>query len=167
MLFIICFTYKYGLKNIFHIKLKINNIIKTYQYLLKKLSNLGTYSNLFLNISIIIIITEITINKNKGILKIFKKKASIKLNCNIAKKALVIPQEGQEIPVTDLKIHVTGIFNTNNKNAIKINKIKMFFALFFILNLVYKDRIKIICITNNYELIVITNLSKELHYHQH
>ena len=119
------------------------------------------YSNLFLNISIIIIIIEKIINKNKGMLKTFKKKASTKLKC------LVIPQEGQEIPVTDLKIHVTGIFNTNNKNAIKINKIKMFFALFFILNLVYKDRIKIICITNNYELIVITNLSKELHYHQH
>lgn len=125
------------------------------------------YSNLFLNISIIIIIIEKIINKNKGMLKTFKKKASTKLRCNIAKKALVIPQEGQEIPVTDLKIHVTGIFNTNNKNAIKINKIRMFFALFFILNLVYKDRIKIICITNNYELIVITNLSKELHYHQH
>lgn len=74
-------------------------------------------------------------------LKTFKKKASEKLKCNIAKKALVIPQEGQEIPVTDLKIHVTGIFNTNNKNAIKIKKIKIFFALFFILNLAYKDKI--------------------------
>ena len=152
---------------LFQIKQIANSIINIYQYLPKKRINLGMYSNLFLNISIIIIIIEKIINKNKGMLKTFKKKASEKLKCNIAKKALVIPQEGQEIPVTDLKIHVTGIFNTNNKNAIKINKIRIFFALFFILNLVYKDRIKIICITNNYELIVITNLSKELHYHQH
>ena len=150
----------------FHTKLKINNTIKMYQYLLKNLSNLGMYSKLLLNISIIIIIIEETINKNKGMLKTFNKKASMKLKCNMSKKALVIPQEGQEIPVTDLKMHVTGIFNINNKNAIKINKIKIFFDLFFILNLVYKDRIND-NITNNYKLIIITNLSKELHYHQH
>ena len=126
---------------LFQIKLIANSIINIYQYLPKKRINLGMYSNLFLNISIIIIIIEKIINKNKGMLKTFKKKASTKLKCNIDKKALVIPQEGQEIPVTDLKIHVTGIFNTNNKNAIKINKIRIFFALFFILNLVYKDRI--------------------------
>ena len=91
------------------------------------------YSNLFLNISIIIIIIEKKINKNKGMLKTFKKKASTKLKCNIDKKALVIPQEGQEIPVTDLKIHVTGTFNINNKNKIKTSKIKIFLVLFFII----------------------------------
>lgn len=122
---------------LFQIKLTANNIINIYQYLPKKLSNLGTYSNLFFNISIINIITEKAININSGILNIFKKNASIKLKCNIEIKALVIPQAGQEIPVTDLKIHVTGTFNTNNKNKIKTSKIKIFFILLFIINLVF------------------------------
>ena len=73
---------------------------------------------MFLKISIIIIITEIQINMNNGMLKIFNKKAFKKFKCKIEINALVIPQAGQEIPVTDLKIHVTGIFNTNNKNKI-------------------------------------------------
>ena len=81
---------------------------------------------MFLKISIIIIITEIQINMNNGMLKIFNKKAFKKFKCKIEINALVIPQAGQEIPVTDLKIHVTGIFNTNNKNKIKISKIKTF-----------------------------------------
>lgn len=71
-------------------------------------------------------------------LKIFSKNAFKKLKCKIDKKALVRPQEGQEIPVTDLKIHVTGIFNTNNKNKIKISKIKIFFILFFIITIFSK-----------------------------
>lgn len=116
-------------------KLKANNIIKIYQYLPKKLSNLGTQLNLFLNISITSIITEINKKINNGILNIFKNRASINSKCIIEIKALVIPQERQEIPVTDLKTHVTGIFITNNKNAIKIVKIKIFFILFDILNL--------------------------------
>ena len=91
---------------------------------------------MFLKISIIIIITEIQINMNNGMLKIFNKKAFKK--CKIEINALVIPQAGQEIPVTDLEIHVTGIFNTNNKNKIKISKIKTFFILFFIITIFSK-----------------------------
>ena len=91
---------------------------------------------MFLKISIIIIITEIQINMNNGMLKIFNKKAFKKFKCKIEINALVIPQAGQEIPVTDLKIHVTGIFNTNNK--IKISKIKTFFILFFIITIFSK-----------------------------
>ena len=90
---------------------------------------------MFLKISIIIIITEIQINMNNGMLN---KKAFKKFKCKIEINALVIPQAGQEIPVTDLKIHVTGIFNTNNKNKIKISKIKTFFILFFIITIFSK-----------------------------
>lgn len=93
---------------------------------------------MFLKISIIIIITEIQINMNNGMLKIFNKKAFKKFKCKIEINALVIPQAGQEIPVTDLKIHVTGIFNTNNTNKIKISKIKTFFILFFIITIFSK-----------------------------
>lgn len=93
---------------------------------------------MFLKISIIIIITEIQINMNNGMLKIFNKKAFKKFKCKIEINALVIPQAGQEIQVTDLKIHVTGIFNTNNKNKIKISKIKTFFILFFIITIFSK-----------------------------
>ena len=56
---------------------------------------------MFLKISIIIIITEIEINMNNGMLKIFNKKAFKKFKCKIEINALVIPQAGQEIPVTD------------------------------------------------------------------
>lgn len=75
---------------------------------------------------------------NNGMLKIFNKKALKKSKCKIEVNALVIPQAGQEIPVTDLKIHVTGTFNTNNKNKIKISKIKIFFILFFIITIFSK-----------------------------
>ena len=86
---------------------------------------------MFLKISIIIIITEIQINMNNGMLKIFNKKAFKKFKCKIEINALVIPQAGQEIPVTDLKIHVTGIFKLRNiiLIKIKINNIILFILI--------------------------------------
>lgn len=78
-------------------------------------------------------ITETVKKIKRGIPKMFWEKASKKSKCKIAKKDLVIPQAGQEIPVTDLKIQVTGIFATISKNAINIVKIVIFFTLFIFL----------------------------------
>ncbi len=52
---------------------------------------------------------------------------------NKAQKALVIPQAGQLMPVTVLKIHVTGIIATKHKKLIKIININTFFSLFILL----------------------------------
>ena len=82
----------------------IRSIIKMYQYLPKKFNNLGIQLNLFLKISIIIIITEIQINMNNGMLKIFNKKAFKKFKCKIEGILILtgsINVDGAGIPLKD------------------------------------------------------------------
>ncbi len=59
-----------------------------------------------------------------------KYKASKKFKLIIATKALVMPQAGQKMPVTDLKIQATGRIDTIYKKNIKIINIIKFLTLF-------------------------------------
>ena len=116
--------------------------------MLKKSNRLGIKINLFLAISTIKFTINIIKKINKGIESIFIKIASIKLNDNKAKKALVKPHPGQEIPVNCLKAQFTGKKYIIIKNNTKQNNIKIFINLLFI--------------TKPY-----INLLMDYHYHQH
>lgn len=82
---------------------------------------------------------ENVININNGMDRMLRFIASTNLKDKIELKALVIPQAGQLIPVTCLKIHITGINLIINKDTIKIAKMQLFFVLLLIYNTLLID----------------------------